>query len=61
VEYSINYDVDQPPYYEMLPERFPTEKQMFEFMCNYERELRPDGPEEQLRKTAQNMVKVRRS
>lgn len=57
VEYSINYDVDQPPYYEMLPERFPTEKQMFEFMCNYERELRPDGPEEQLRKTAQNMVK----
>ena len=25
VEYSINYDADQPPYYEMLPHKFPSE------------------------------------
>jgi hypothetical protein len=58
VEYSINYDVDQPPYYEILPERFPTEEQMFEFMYSYEKELHATESEEQLKTTAENMVKV---
>jgi hypothetical protein len=58
VEYGINYDVDQSPFYEMLPERFPNEEQMFEFMYSYEKELRPNESEESLNKTAQNMVKV---
>ena len=58
MEYSINYDVDEYPYYEMLPERFPSEDQMFEFMCSYEKELHPKMPEEELEKKARNMVKV---
>lgn len=30
--YSINYDVDIAPFYELLPEKFPTRGQMYQFM-----------------------------
>uniref|UniRef100_A0A914GU16 Choline/ethanolamine kinase n=1 Tax=Globodera rostochiensis TaxID=31243 RepID=A0A914GU16_GLORO len=57
VEYSINYDKDEPPFYEMLPEKFPSEKQMLEFMYNYEKELHPTAGEDHLREVAFAMVK----
>lgn len=58
VEYSINYEVDQYPFYEILPEKFPNEKQMYEFMYSYEKELHPNMREDRLLETALNMVKV---
>lgn len=54
----MNYDVDQPPYYEMLPDQFPSDQQMFEFMYNYEKELHANADEEYLQKTARAMVEV---
>ena len=58
VEYSINYGVDQPPFYELLPERFPSEEQMKNFMYSYEKELHPNASEKHLNEAAENMVKV---
>ncbi|CAK5033179.1 unnamed protein product [Meloidogyne enterolobii] len=57
VEYSINYDVDHAPFYEILPERFPTEEQMLEFMYSYEREANPKVSEEQLHERGKKMIK----
>ncbi|KAL3103098.1 hypothetical protein niasHS_002284 [Heterodera schachtii] len=56
VEYSINYDNDEPPFYEMLPEKFPSEGQMLDFMYNYEKELHPNASEEHLWEIARSMV-----
>lgn len=56
VEYSINYDVDHAPFYEILPERFPTEEQMLEFMYSYEREANPKVSEEQLHERGKKMI-----
>uniref|UniRef100_A0A915EVU1 Choline/ethanolamine kinase n=1 Tax=Ditylenchus dipsaci TaxID=166011 RepID=A0A915EVU1_9BILA len=57
VEYSINYDVDQAPYYETLPHKFPSEEQMTEFMFNYLKELNPNSEDKNLYVTAAEMVK----
>uniref|UniRef100_A0A1I8AXR7 Choline/ethanolamine kinase n=1 Tax=Meloidogyne hapla TaxID=6305 RepID=A0A1I8AXR7_MELHA len=56
VEYSINYDVDHAPFYEILPERFPTQEQMLEFMYSYEREANPRDSEEQIHERAEKMI-----
>ena len=58
VEYSIDYDIDQPPYYKISPEKFPTEEQMVAFMFSYERELDKDSSDELIRKRSREMVKV---
>jgi hypothetical protein len=57
VEYSINYDVDSAPYYEMLPHKFPSEEQMTEFMFNYQKELQPNADDKSLYVMAAEMVK----
>lgn len=58
VEFSINYDVDQPPFYEILPNNFPSEERMLEFMYNYQKELQPNAEEQNLRRIARTMVEV---
>ncbi|KAL3077595.1 hypothetical protein niasHT_033705 [Heterodera trifolii] len=56
IEYTINYDKDEPPFYEILPDKFPSDGQMFEFMYNYVKELHHDTSEKQLQKIARAMV-----
>ncbi|KAH7694276.1 CBN-CKA-2 protein [Aphelenchoides avenae] len=57
VEYSINYDVDTAPYYEMSPEKFPSEERMTEFMISYLKELNPNAEDSELLPEAESMVK----
>uniref|UniRef100_A0AC34Q9K8 Choline kinase n=1 Tax=Panagrolaimus sp. JU765 TaxID=591449 RepID=A0AC34Q9K8_9BILA len=56
VEYSINYDIDEPPYYEIHPEDFPSTVHMFKFMMSYLSELNPNKSEASLRSAAEAMV-----
>ena len=60
VEYSINYDVDEPPYYEIKPEKFPSKDRMFEFMLSYLKELNPNSEDDELEPQAHSMVEVRK-
>lgn len=57
VEFSINYDVDVPPYYELIPHKFPTHAQMFDFMLSYLKELHPSALDSSLHTQAEAMVK----
>uniref|UniRef100_A0A914EH07 Choline/ethanolamine kinase n=1 Tax=Acrobeloides nanus TaxID=290746 RepID=A0A914EH07_9BILA len=56
IEYSINYDVDEFPGYEMLPEQFPSDEHMFEFMLSYLQELFPNKDDASLQEKAHQMV-----
>ncbi|KAK0396791.1 hypothetical protein QR680_001857 [Steinernema hermaphroditum] len=38
VEYTIDYDIDQPPYYKIIPDRFPSEERQVGFFESYIRE-----------------------
>lgn len=58
VEYSIDYNVDQPPYYELLPQNFPNKCQMKEFMVNYLRGTGLYSESKNLDELAERMVKV---
>ena len=51
--------MDHAPFYEILPERFPTEEQRLEFMYSYEREAHPMASEEQLKERAKKMIAVK--
>uniref|UniRef100_A0A1I7X8X7 Choline/ethanolamine kinase n=1 Tax=Heterorhabditis bacteriophora TaxID=37862 RepID=A0A1I7X8X7_HETBA len=57
VEYSIDYDVDEPPYYEINTETFPNHEQMIQFFVNYLRELGGIS-ENQLYNKAEDLIKV---
>ncbi|KAI6176974.1 hypothetical protein M3Y97_00856800 [Aphelenchoides bicaudatus] len=56
VEYTLCYDVDEPPYYKVMPERFPDHEQMLKFMRNYLLELKPNAPDSELEKEAEELV-----
>uniref|UniRef100_A0A7E4VKZ2 Choline/ethanolamine kinase n=1 Tax=Panagrellus redivivus TaxID=6233 RepID=A0A7E4VKZ2_PANRE len=56
VEYSINYEIDEAPYYEITQENFPSEDRMFEFMLSYLKELNPNKEDDELTDDAKAMV-----
>ncbi|KAI6235414.1 hypothetical protein M3Y95_00049200 [Aphelenchoides besseyi] len=56
VEFSINYNIDYSPYYEMMPDKFPSKKQMHDFMLSYLKELHPGLSESSLEPQAEAMV-----
>ncbi|ETN70178.1 Choline/ethanolamine kinase, partial [Necator americanus] len=56
VEYSIDYDVIEHPYYTINPENFPENEQLVEFFVNYLREF-GGTPECQLYRKAEELVK----
>ncbi|KAH7715251.1 choline/ethanolamine kinase [Aphelenchoides avenae] len=56
-EYTLNYAVDTPPYFEVLPDRMPSEERMEEFMVSYLKERNPDFDSDALRTKAKAMVK----
>lgn len=58
VEYGLNYNVNAEPYYEVLPEKFPTEEQMIEFLYNYLSELESKKDDSELYNKAKNLYKV---
>ena len=58
VEYSINYDIDEAPYYEIHPEDVPGVDRMREFMLSYVKELNPNKSDAELLPVAQAMVEV---
>uniref|UniRef100_A0AC35EZL2 Choline kinase n=1 Tax=Panagrolaimus sp. PS1159 TaxID=55785 RepID=A0AC35EZL2_9BILA len=56
VEYSINYEIDEAPYYEIKPENVPSNDRMFEFMLSYLKELNPNKDDSELEADAHSMV-----
>lgn len=56
VEYTISYDVDQSPYYEINSNKFPSREAIEEFMYQYAKELDQKSSEEELRSRAKIMI-----
>ena len=57
IEYSTNY-TDQPPYYYIYPERFPSVDTMRQFTLSYLKELNPGKSDAELLPEAQALVEV---
>uniref|UniRef100_F1L5S0 Choline/ethanolamine kinase n=1 Tax=Ascaris suum TaxID=6253 RepID=F1L5S0_ASCSU len=56
VEYTIDYDVSRPPYYEIHSDRFPSASQQLEFFEAYLREINHHISSENLHTRAQMML-----
>lgn len=57
VEYTIDYDVERAPFYEIHCERFPSVSQQLDFFVSYLAEMDPAISPEMLQREAQAMVK----
>ncbi|VDK61566.1 unnamed protein product, partial [Onchocerca ochengi] len=60
VEYSINYDVDKAPFYEIDEHQFPTDKLQHDFFVSYLNELEPFASMTECNKKAKAMIEETR-
>ncbi|OZC11142.1 Choline/ethanolamine kinase [Onchocerca flexuosa] len=60
VEYSINYDVDKAPFYEIDEHQFPTDKVQHDFFVSYLNELEPSASMTECDKKAKAMIEETR-
>ncbi|KAM3726143.1 Choline kinase [Dirofilaria immitis] len=60
VEYSINYDVDKAPFYEIDEHQFPTDKLQHDFFVSYLNELEPFSSMAECDKKARAMIEETR-
>ncbi|VDN18106.1 unnamed protein product [Gongylonema pulchrum] len=60
VEYSINYNVDEAPFYEIDERRFPSDQLQLNFFVSYLNALEPTSAAAYCRKQAQAMIEETR-
>lgn len=58
VEYSINYDVDLAPFYEIDERQFPSDQLQQNFFVSYLSELEPSSSEAECKEKAEAMIEV---
>lgn len=56
VEYSIRYDLEHPPYYKVMDDKFPDRTKMLQFLTDYLTEIMPNASERELNSEADKLL-----